>query len=31
VNNPLRILAVVNFPWDLRLGAARVYIEMAEE
>jgi glycosyltransferase involved in cell wall biosynthesis len=31
VNNPLRILAIANFPWDPRLGAARVYIEMAEE
>lgn len=26
----LRILAVVNLPWDLRLGAARVWIELAE-
>lgn len=27
---PLRILALVNIPWDLRLGAARVWIELAE-
>jgi glycosyltransferase involved in cell wall biosynthesis len=31
VNKPLRILAVVNTPWDPRLGAARVWIELAEE
>ncbi len=28
---PLRILAIVNLPWDPRLGAARVWIELAEE
>lgn len=28
---PLRILAVVNLPWDTRLGAARVWMELAEE
>jgi glycosyltransferase involved in cell wall biosynthesis len=30
-NKPLRILAVVNLPWDPRLGAARVLIELTEE
>lgn len=28
---PLRILAVVSLPWDSRLGAARVWIELARE
>lgn len=28
---PLRILAVINLPWDPRLGAARVWIELADE
>jgi glycosyltransferase involved in cell wall biosynthesis len=28
---PLRILAIVNLPWDPRLGAARVWIELADE
>ena len=28
---PLRILAIVNLPWDSRLGAARVWIELAKE
>lgn len=28
---PLRILAIVNLPWDSRLGAARVWMELAEE
>lgn len=28
---PLRILAIVNLPWDRRLGAARVWIELTEE
>jgi glycosyltransferase involved in cell wall biosynthesis len=28
---PLRILAVVNVAWDPRLGASRVWIELAEE
>jgi glycosyltransferase involved in cell wall biosynthesis len=31
LDKPLRILAVVNVPWDPRLGAARVWIELAEE
>jgi glycosyltransferase involved in cell wall biosynthesis len=30
-SRPLRILAVVNLPWDSRLGAARVWIELAKE
>lgn len=28
---PLRILGIVNLPWDSRLGAARVWIELAKE
>lgn len=28
---PLRILAIVNLPWDARLGASRVWMELAEE
>jgi glycosyltransferase involved in cell wall biosynthesis len=28
---PLRILAIVNLPWDRRLGAARVWIELSEQ
>jgi glycosyltransferase involved in cell wall biosynthesis len=31
MDQPLRILAIVNVPWDPRLGAARVWIELAEE
>ncbi|HSV64105.1 MAG TPA: glycosyltransferase family 4 protein [Chthoniobacterales bacterium] len=31
MDRPLRILAVVNVPWDPRLGAARVWIELTEE
>ena len=31
MNQPLRILAIVNVPWDPRLGAARVWIELTEE
>jgi glycosyltransferase involved in cell wall biosynthesis len=31
MDQPLRILAVVNVPWDPRLGAARVWIELAQE
>ena len=31
MNKPLRILAVVNVPWDPRLGAARVWIELCDE
>lgn len=29
--NHLRILVVVNLPWDSRLGAARVWMELAEQ
>ena len=28
---PLRILVMVNLPWDSRLGAVRVYLELAEQ
>jgi glycosyltransferase involved in cell wall biosynthesis len=28
---PLRILAIVNLPWDARLGASRVWIELTKE
>ena len=28
---PLRILVVVNLPWDERLGAIRVWLELADE
>ncbi len=28
---PLRILAVVNLPWDARLGASRVWMELTDE
>ena len=28
---PLRILAIVSLPWDARLGAPRVWIELAKE
>ncbi|HZR78860.1 MAG TPA: glycosyltransferase family 4 protein [Chthoniobacterales bacterium] len=31
MDKPLRILAVVNLPWDPRLGAARVWFELAEQ
>ena len=31
MEKPLRILAVVNVPWDPRLGAARVWIELTDE
>ena len=31
MEKPLRILAIVNVPWDPRLGAARVWIELTEE
>lgn len=31
VDKPLRILAIVNLPWDPRLGAARVFIELTEQ
>ena len=30
-DNPLRILVTVNLPWDPRLGAVRVYMELAEQ
>ncbi len=30
-NKPLRILGIVNLPWDPRLGAARVWIDLTEE
>lgn len=30
-NNPLRILVMVNLPWDPRLGAVRIYMELAEQ
>lgn len=28
---PLRILIVISHPWDMRLGAPRVYMELAEQ
>jgi glycosyltransferase involved in cell wall biosynthesis len=31
MDKPLRILAIVNVPWDPRFGAARVWIELADE
>src|SRR5687768_9210369 len=31
MDQPLRILAIVNVPWDPRLGAARVWIELTSE
>lgn len=31
MDQPLRILAIVNVSWDPRLGAARVWIELTEE
>lgn len=31
MDKPLRILAIVNLPWDPRLGAARVYIELVNQ
>lgn len=31
MKKPLRILAIVDLPWDPRLGAARVFIELAEQ
>ena len=30
-DQPLRILAVISHPWDRRLGAPRVYMELAEQ
>jgi len=31
MNEPLRILTILNLPWDPRLGAARVYVDLAAE
>jgi glycosyltransferase involved in cell wall biosynthesis len=31
VDKPLRILGIVNLPWDPRLGAARVWFELSEQ
>lgn len=31
MDKPLRILAVINLPWDPRLGASRVWIELTDE
>jgi glycosyltransferase involved in cell wall biosynthesis len=31
VQKPLRILGIVNLPWDPRLGAARVWFELSEQ
>lgn len=31
MDKPLRILCVVNVPWDPRLGAARVWIELSDQ
>ena len=31
MENPLRILCILNHPWDPRLGAARVYVDLVEE
>jgi glycosyltransferase involved in cell wall biosynthesis len=31
VDKPLRILGIVNLPWDPRLGAARVWCELSEQ
>jgi glycosyltransferase involved in cell wall biosynthesis len=30
-DSPLRILVVISHPWDMRLGAPRVYMELAEQ
>ena len=30
-DKPLRILMIVNLPWDSRLGASRVWMELAEQ
>lgn len=30
-DKPLRILVIVNLPWDARLGASRVWMELAEQ
>jgi glycosyltransferase involved in cell wall biosynthesis len=31
VDKPLRILCIVNLPWDARLGAVRVWFELSEQ
>jgi glycosyltransferase involved in cell wall biosynthesis len=31
MDRPLRILSIVNLPWDPRLGAARVWFELSEQ
>jgi glycosyltransferase involved in cell wall biosynthesis len=31
MDRPLRILAIVNLPWDPRLGASRVWFELSEQ
>lgn len=31
MESPLRILAIVNLPWDPRLGAVRVWLELSEQ
>ena len=31
MEKPLRILAIVNLPWDRRLGAPRIWIELSEQ
>ena len=31
MDKPLRILGIVNLPWDPRLGAARVWFELSEQ
>src|SRR5437588_4109546 len=31
MDKPLRILGMVNLPWDPRLGAARVWVELSKQ
>ena len=31
MDKPLRILCIVNLPWDARLGAVRVWFELSEQ
>ena len=31
MDRPLRVLAIVNLPWDTRLGAVRVWFELSEQ
>lgn len=31
MENPLRILCIVNLPWDARLGAVRVWFELSDQ